>query len=72
MIFLLVTILILCIFNCVSIFVIGAALYRNSEILNNISSILTSMSPIRKKRLQSLVTTPAGGVPGLSEGLIEP
>jgi hypothetical protein len=67
-----IVILILCIFNTASLIVIGAALYRNSETVNNIAGFLTSMPPIRKKRLQTLVTAEPGELPGVSEGLIEP
>ena len=51
---------------------IGVALSRNSEMINDIASILTSMPSIRKKRLQTLVTAKPGELPGISEGLIEP
>ena len=65
-------ILILCVFNTASLIVIGAALFRNSETLNNIASILTSMPTLRKKRLQTLVSAEPGALPGIPEGLIEP
>jgi len=72
MIALLIIILILCIFNSVSVVVISASIYRNAEVLNSIGSVLTSMPPVRKKRLQTLVTAPEGQIPGIPEGLVEP
>lgn len=65
-------VLILCVFNTATLIVIGAALFRNSETLNNISSILTSIPITRKKRLQTLVSAEPGTLPGIQEGLIEP
>ena len=65
-------VLILCVFNTATLIVIGAALFRNSETLNNIASILTSMPAVRKKRLQTLVSAEPGTLPGVQEGLIEP
>lgn len=45
---LLVAIFFLCLFIAISVFVLGAAVMRNTEVLSNISSVITSMPP--KKR----------------------
>ena len=50
MIILLVFILILCFFNSVSMFIMASVLMRNSRTLDNFSSIVTSVPPVRKRR----------------------
>lgn len=49
-IFLLTIILILCIFNAVSIFVIGGAVARNTEDIANVTSVMTSVPKQKNPR----------------------
>lgn len=66
MVILLVVVLILCIFNALSLFVLGSVLMKNTEILNDIASIYTSI-PHKPKKF----TEVAGFRMDAEENLIE-